>query len=105
VTNPYAGLGLTTGLLDASSLAPALAACLLRKASDQLLSAWANARREVYLKFVDPISRSAFWSMQDTDVASIATRHPMLKAAKAGPDAKPPPLTTDVTTLEGWVAA
>lgn len=97
-------MGLTSGILDAGSLAPVIAAHLLRGAPDSLLDAWAEARRNTYLKIVDPVSRAAFWSMQDADVASIASRHPMMKAAMAGPAAKPPPLATDVTALGGWVS-
>ena len=114
-------MGLNSGLLDASALGPVLESHLLRGAPESLLDAWAASRKEAYHKVVDPVSRAAFWAMQDPDVDSIGSRHPMLKAVKAGaggpgpkagpggpggpgPKGGPPPLATDWTKLEGWVA-
>ena len=56
VTNPYAGLGLLAGILDVSSLADALEAVLQRDAPETLLDSWAKARRDRFLKAVDPMS-------------------------------------------------
>ncbi|KAF2089669.1 FAD/NAD(P)-binding domain-containing protein [Saccharata proteae CBS 121410] len=103
LTNPYAGMGLGTGLLDASSLAEVLTSHLRRGAPDTLLDAWARARRDVFKNIVDPFSRACFWSLQDEDVESLPERHPLLKALNAGPRAKPPALGTEVEGLEGWV--
>lgn len=103
VTNPYAGMGLNTGLFDAASLADALISIIQHDAARELLDRWAQARRNSYLKMVDPISRAAFWSFQDPDVESLPQRHPLLKAIKgAGPGAKPPDLMTDVSTFEEY---
>lgn len=103
VTNPFAGMGLNSGLLDASALGPILVSHLLRGAPESLLEAWAVARKQAYHKIVDPVSQAAFWAMQDPDVDSIAQRHPFLKAALGG-GPPPPSLATDWTKLEGWVA-
>ncbi|KAF2138384.1 uncharacterized protein K452DRAFT_256622 [Aplosporella prunicola CBS 121167] len=118
LTNPYAGLGLNTGLLDASSLATVLSAHLLRGAPPQLLDAWARARRDTFVNAVDPVSRAAFWSLLDPDVATLRERHPVLRAVGGGagggvggrdgavkgkPAKGPMALRTDVRALEGWV--
>jgi len=95
-------MGLTSGLLDAASLVRVLQAHIQRGAPDVLLDSWAKSRRSVFVDAVDPISRQAYLSMQDPD--KLVERHPMLVALKAGPNAKPPALVTDVTTLEGWIA-
>ena len=94
-------MGLTSGLLDAASLSRVLQARIQRGAPDTLLDSWATSRRNVFVNAVDPISRKAYLSMQDPD--KLLENHPMLVALKAGPNAKPPALATDVTTLEGWV--
>ncbi|KAF2103920.1 FAD/NAD(P)-binding domain-containing protein [Rhizodiscina lignyota] len=97
LTNPYAGMGLNTGIFDASSLADALVSIVQRDASDSLLDKWSDARRNMFLKVVDPMSRAAYWAFQDPDTDSLPDRHPMFKAMKAGPNAKPPELGTDVS--------
>ena len=55
LTNPYAGLGLASGMADASSLSEVLIRVLTGKASDdeRLLNAWSTARRESFLNVVD----------------------------------------------------
>lgn len=97
-------MGLGTGILDASSLADVLTSHVHRGAPDSLLDAWAQARRDVFKKIVDPISRASFWTLQDPDVDSLPDRQPMLKAMKKA-GAKPPSLATDATQLEGYVPA
>ncbi|KAL0256246.1 hypothetical protein SLS55_008638 [Diplodia seriata] len=100
LTNPYAGWGMAAGVFDASSLADALISCLEKGAPDSFLQGWAEARREIFLKSVDPISKECFWAVQDPDVDSLPQRHPHLRAMKAG---KPPNIATDVTLLPGYV--
>ena len=103
VTNPYAGLGLLAGILDVSSLADALEAVLQRDAPETLLDSWAKARRDRFLKVVDPMSRAAFARVQDSGPECLAERDPMLKAMKKGIPVHPPSLTTNVWELEGFV--
>lgn len=102
VTNPYAGLGLSTGILDVSSLADALEAMLQRDAPETLLDSWAKARRDMFLKVVDPMSRAAFATVQDPDPDSLAERDPMLNAMKKWILVHPASLTTNVRELEGF---
>ncbi|MGZ3266476.1 MAG: FAD-dependent oxidoreductase [Croceibacterium sp.] len=54
VTNPTGGFGLTTGLFDAYSLWPTLAAVLLNGATPDLLHTWAGERRAVFLEKTSP---------------------------------------------------
>ena len=54
VTNPTGGFGLTTGLFDAFSLWPTLAAVMLDGADPALLDRWAADRRQVYLERTSP---------------------------------------------------
>ena len=54
VTNPTGGFGLTTGLFDAFSLWPTLAAVLLEGADLGLLDTWADERRAIFLEKTSP---------------------------------------------------
>lgn len=54
VTNPTGGFGLTTGLFDAFSLWPTLAAVVLDGADPALLDRWAEDRRRIYLEKTSP---------------------------------------------------
>ena len=58
VTNPTGGFGLTTGLFDAYSLWPTLAAVILDGADPALLDTWAAERRAVFLERTDPQARA-----------------------------------------------
>lgn len=110
LTNPYIGMGLATGLLDAVSLAPVLHATLANsssaEATEQLLDSWAIARRNTFRNVIDPLSRAAFASVQNPDAESFPQRHPMLKRAvealRKGEKMSPPPVRTNVEELEGW---
>jgi len=54
VTNPTGGFGLTTGLFDAFSLWPTLAAVVLDGADPALLDVWADERRQIFLEKTSP---------------------------------------------------
>ncbi len=54
VTNPTGGFGLTTGLFDAFSLWPTLAAVVRDRVDPALLDRWAEDRRRVYLERTSP---------------------------------------------------
>jgi len=58
VTNPTGGFGLTTGLFDAFSLWPTLAAVVLEGADPTLLDTWAAERRAIFLDKTDPQARA-----------------------------------------------
>jgi 3-(3-hydroxy-phenyl)propionate hydroxylase/6-hydroxy-3-succinoylpyridine 3-monooxygenase len=53
-TNPTGGLGLTSGILDAEVLHPALAAVVRGEASEDVLDRYAHERRRVFLEVASP---------------------------------------------------
>ncbi|OQV03643.1 FAD binding domain-containing protein [Cladophialophora immunda] len=67
LNNPWGGLGLSTGLLDADSLADALTYVLAQGVSTSILQRWADARREVFQKLVNPISSANKLRCHNTD--------------------------------------
>lgn len=108
ITNPYIGMGLATGLLDAAALAPVLAAVVEERCGDAntLLDAWADARRKVFKNMIDPLSRAAFASVQDSTVETFEERHPLVQKAmsalREGKKPSPPPVKTEAQSLAGW---
>lgn len=109
VTNPYAGLGLASGIADASSLSDVLSHILTGQAGDaeSLLAAWSDARREKFAKVVDGPSRMAYARVR-SDVSSeekleaLTQRDLMMGALKKGMPVIPPSLETKGEELEGW---
>jgi 2-polyprenyl-6-methoxyphenol hydroxylase-like FAD-dependent oxidoreductase len=109
VTNPYAGLGLASGIADAASLAEILVRILKNAATDpdKLLQSWSTARRQIFLDVVDKPSRAAYHRVQ-TDVStderlnSLLEKDPLVGALKKGMPMIPPSLATKGTELEGW---
>jgi 2-polyprenyl-6-methoxyphenol hydroxylase-like FAD-dependent oxidoreductase len=109
LTNPYAGLGLASGLADASSLAEVLEHVLTGKARDGevLLSSWSEARRKKFGEAVDGPSRMAYARVRN-DVSSeekieeFAGRDKMVAALRNGMAVKPTGLETSGVDLEGW---
>lgn len=60
-------MGLTTGLLDADSLADTLEYVLVEGKPPLVMQAWADARREVFTSIVDPVSSANRLRCHDTD--------------------------------------
>ncbi|KAJ5936837.1 hypothetical protein N7466_003287 [Penicillium verhagenii] len=56
MNNPYGAMGLNTGLLDGDALAEALIMVLNEGRSDDILTSYSDARREVFQYFVDPVT-------------------------------------------------
>ncbi|KZM25114.1 oxidoreductase [Ascochyta rabiei] len=109
LTNPYAGLGLASGIADADALAPVLEHILSGKAgnSERLLASWSEARRQSFFDVVDKPSRMAYRRVRsnvetDADVQSLLERDPMVGALKRGMPVMPPSLRTVGEELEGW---
>jgi 2-polyprenyl-6-methoxyphenol hydroxylase-like FAD-dependent oxidoreductase len=109
VTNPYAGLGLASGIADASSLAEVLIRVLTQQASDpeRLLSSWSSARRQKFMTVIDKPSRMAYARVKtkadtDEEIKALLARDPMVGALKKGMPAMPPPIETKGEELEGW---
>jgi len=109
LTNPYAGLGLASGIADADALAPVLTHILSGKASDadQLLSSWSDARRQKFADVVDKPSRMAYARVKSKvdsqdEVEALLARDPMVRALKSGMPVMPPNLRTVGEELAGW---
>lgn len=95
---------MSCGIFDAASLSLVLSAILQRSAPESLVDEWAADRLAKFHKVMNPLSMACFNAVSHKDAESVATRHPFLKAFKAGPSGGPPPtLETDITKLEGWV--
>ncbi|KAL5114310.1 hypothetical protein ACEQ8H_007830 [Pleosporales sp. CAS-2024a] len=109
LTNPYAGLGLASGMADASSLADVLAHILTAKARDEklLLQSWSEARRHNFSSVVDRPSRRAYERVR-SDVSTaerlsnLLKQDPMVAALKHGMPVMPPSLETKGEELPGW---
>lgn len=109
LTNPYAGLGLASGIADASSLAEVLLRILGGKAQDKnkLLSSWSTARRQNFSTVVEKPSRIAYARVR-SDVSTAEKREglmakdPMVAALKKGMPVMPPSLETSGEELERW---
>jgi 2-polyprenyl-6-methoxyphenol hydroxylase-like FAD-dependent oxidoreductase len=67
VCNPYGGLGLTSGLLDADLLGDALPAVINRAADDALLDRYARERRRVFLEVTGPTAAENIRRLKEAD--------------------------------------
>jgi 2-polyprenyl-6-methoxyphenol hydroxylase-like FAD-dependent oxidoreductase len=109
LTNPYAGLGLASGLADAAALAEVLGRICTGQARDAevLLGSWSEARRRTFAEAVDKPSRMAYARVRQ-DVSSeerireLVERDGMVKALKGGMPVKPRELVSKGEELEGW---
>lgn len=109
LTNPYAGLGLASGLADTSSLADVLNHILTAgaKAPETLLNSWSDARRKTFLSAVDKPSRMAYQRVRrdassEEKLKEMMENDPMVGALKKGMPVMPPSLETRGKDLEGW---
>ncbi|KAF2704865.1 FAD/NAD(P)-binding domain-containing protein [Pleomassaria siparia CBS 279.74] len=123
LTNPYAGLGLASGIADASSLAQVLIRILSPSPSSAssssssssslatdpatLLGSWSTARRNTFLNVVDRPSRAAYQRVQskvdtEEEIEQLLARDPLVGALKKGMPMMPPSLVTKGEDLEGW---
>lgn len=109
MTNPYAGLGLASGMADADSLAPILDHILSGKASNAatLLAAWSEARKQKFFDVVDKPSRMGYQRVRskvdtEEDVKALLERDPIMDALKRGMPVMPPSLRTVGSDLSGW---
>jgi 2-polyprenyl-6-methoxyphenol hydroxylase-like FAD-dependent oxidoreductase len=67
VCNPYGGLGLTSGLLDADLLGDALSAVIKRAADDGLLDRYAAERQRVFREVTGPTAAENKRRLKETD--------------------------------------
>jgi 2-polyprenyl-6-methoxyphenol hydroxylase-like FAD-dependent oxidoreductase len=109
LTNPYAGLGLASGLADAASLADVLERVLSGQASDAetLLGKWSESRRKTFVEAVDRPSRIAYARVRsdvssEEKVVELLERDKMVGALKMGVPVMPMGLETRGEELDGW---
>ncbi|KAL4789480.1 hypothetical protein BDV19DRAFT_25261 [Aspergillus venezuelensis] len=68
--NPFGGLGLTGGIADVGSLYDSLLGIYLDKATESILTKYADIRRAIWHEIIDPMSRENFARLhQDADTA------------------------------------
>lgn len=67
VCNPYGGLGLTSGLLDADLLGDALPAVIKRAADDDLLDRYAAERQRIFREVTGPTAAENKRRLKETD--------------------------------------
>jgi len=67
VCNPYGGLGLTSGLLDADVLGDALPAVIKGAAGDDLLDRYAEERQRVFREVTGPTAAENIRRLKETD--------------------------------------
>ncbi|KAF2103597.1 FAD/NAD(P)-binding domain-containing protein [Rhizodiscina lignyota] len=80
--NPFGGLGLTGGLLDAAALADALIAIYQGLATDSILDHYAQMRRETFLDIVNPTSQANKRRLHEPDPETVGEMDPFLRALR-----------------------
>lgn len=80
--NPFGGLGLTGGLLDAAAVSDALIGIHQGKAGDAVLDRYAEVRKKIFLDTVNPSSQSNKRRIHDSDPATVGERDPFLKTLR-----------------------
>ncbi|KAF2636022.1 FAD/NAD(P)-binding domain-containing protein [Massarina eburnea CBS 473.64] len=109
VTNPYAGLGLASGIADVSSLAAVLIRILSSEAADadKLFLSWSLARRQRFNSVVDKPSRAAYARVRtkvdtEDEIKAMLENDPLVSSLDKGMPVMPPSLETKVEELVGW---
>lgn len=77
--NPFGGLGLCGGILDAAALSDALIGIHEDLASDKVLDVYAEERRKTFLEIVNPTSQANKERMHDPDPQTLGERDPFLR--------------------------
>ena len=85
--NPFGGLGLTGGILDAAAVSDALIGVHEDKAGDAILDKYAEVRRSIFVDTVNPTSQANKLRLHDKDPETLCDRDPFLnKVRNATPD-------------------
>lgn len=82
VTNPFGGLGLTGGLLDAAAVSDALTAVYRGEASDDILERYAEIRRRVFLDVVNPTAKANKRRLHESDPDTVGETDPFLRGLR-----------------------
>ncbi|KAL1980059.1 hypothetical protein VTN96DRAFT_4678 [Rasamsonia emersonii] len=79
VCNPFGGLGLTGGLLDAGALSDCLIAVLNNDVPDTVLDKYAELRRDIFLKVVDPTTQANIRRLFENDSETCRETDPFFR--------------------------
>ena len=82
--NPFGGLGLTGGLLDAGSLGDALIAVLNDRVPEGILDKYAEVRRDIFLNNTNPMSQANIKRLHEPDIDTLGDTDPFLRAIRSG---------------------
>jgi 2-polyprenyl-6-methoxyphenol hydroxylase-like FAD-dependent oxidoreductase len=77
--NPFGGMGLTGGILDAGALGDVLIAVMKDGKSEALLTRYSDLRRKVFVEIVDPRSQANVRRISETDPDTVGQTDPFLK--------------------------
>ncbi|KAK5327680.1 hypothetical protein LTR93_003066 [Exophiala xenobiotica] len=77
--NPYGGLGLTGGMLDAGACADALIATLKQGYPESVLESYAEKRKKVWHDIIDPTSQANVKRIFENDPDTVGQTDPFLK--------------------------
>jgi 2-polyprenyl-6-methoxyphenol hydroxylase-like FAD-dependent oxidoreductase len=86
VCNPYGGLGLTSGLLDADVLGDALPAVIKRAAGEDLLDRYAAERRRVFLEVTGPTAAENKRRIKESDPEKKRADNERFRRLRDDPD-------------------
>ncbi|KAF2730755.1 putative monooxygenase [Polyplosphaeria fusca] len=87
--NPFGGLGLTGGLLDAGALGDALVAVLKQGINEDILNRYAQVRRDVFKKVIDPASQGNLLRLWKADPETVGDTDPFFRILReADPTAR-----------------
>ncbi|KAL2824971.1 FAD binding domain-containing protein [Aspergillus pseudoustus] len=82
LNSPVGGLGLTTGLLDATHLAKALHEVVKQGVSPNVLTTYADTRRRIFLERTNPISTANLMRLCSREPAHVKERGEVLARLK-----------------------
>lgn len=77
--NPFGGMGLTGGILDAGALGDVLLAVMTEGKSEALLDRYSELRRKVFNEIVDPRSQANVRRISQMDPHTVGQTDPFLK--------------------------
>ncbi|KAF2258414.1 putative monooxygenase [Lojkania enalia] len=77
--NPFGGLGLTGGLLDAGALGDALIATIKDGVADSILDKYSEIRRGIFKNVIDPASQANLRRLCENDPETVAETDPFFR--------------------------
>lgn len=81
--NPWGGMGITGGFVDAGGLADCLIGMWDGVADESILDLYSEKRRAVWRDIIDPQSQDNFRRVSDPDPDTLLERDAVMKACKA----------------------